>query len=185
MTDAMPIFDWYAVGEFDDLQQGDLFPLCPIVLPEPSVFQSLLTESVGPETAPQERADASSLLVVYANVIVMSQSCDLAKPDCTQVLVCPHQDAANFSKERRTEIAKDRYAALHMIEACSHADLTFPKQVLDFRTVYGVPKEFLLALAKARGKRARLLPPYREHMAQAFARYFMRVGLPRNLTPES
>lgn len=23
-----------------------------------------------------------------------------------------------------------------------------------------------------------LMPPYREHLSQAFARYFMRVGLP-------
>ncbi len=26
--------------------------------------------------------------------------------------------------------------------------------------------------------RLRLLPPYREHLAQGFARFFMRVGLP-------
>ncbi len=26
--------------------------------------------------------------------------------------------------------------------------------------------------------RLRLLPPYREHLSQAFARFFMRVGLP-------
>jgi hypothetical protein len=27
------------------------------------------------------------------------------------------------------------------------------------------------------------MPPYREHLAQAFARYFMRVGLPREAHP--
>jgi hypothetical protein len=26
--------------------------------------------------------------------------------------------------------------------------------------------------------RLRLLPPYREHLSQSFARFFMRVGLP-------
>lgn len=30
----------------------------------------------------------------------------------------------------------------------------------------------------------RLLPPYREHLSQAFARYFMRVGLPQDLIIE-
>jgi len=31
------------------------------------------------------------------------------------------------------------------------------------------------------GKRLRLCPPYREHLAQAFARFFMRVGLPQDV----
>jgi hypothetical protein len=29
----------------------------------------------------------------------------------------------------------------------------------------------------------RLCPPYREHLAQAFARFFMRVGLPIPIPP--
>jgi hypothetical protein len=28
-----------------------------------------------------------------------------------------------------------------------------------------------------------LLPPYREHLSQAFARFFMRVGLPVDIPP--
>lgn len=31
-------------------------------------------------------------------------------------------------------------------------------------------------------QRLRLLPPYREHLSQAFARYFMQVGLPVNVS---
>jgi hypothetical protein len=33
------------------------------------------------------------------------------------------------------------------------------------------------------GDRLRLLPPYREHLSQAFARLFMRVGLPADIPP--
>jgi hypothetical protein len=33
------------------------------------------------------------------------------------------------------------------------------------------------------GRRLRLLPPYREHLSQAFARFFMRVGLPVDIPP--
>jgi len=51
-------------------------------------------------------------------------------------------------------------------------------QVVDFRNVYGVPLDFLVDLSRRREKRLRLLPPYREHLSQAFARFFMRVGLP-------
>ncbi|MBD5492017.1 MAG: hypothetical protein HDR16_07880 [Lachnospiraceae bacterium] len=36
-------------------------------------------------------------------------------------------------------------------------------------------------MAFKNGKRLRLCPPYREHLSQAFARYFMRVGLPVNI----
>jgi len=41
-----------------------------------------------------------------------------------------------------------------------------------------VPFDFIVDLAKKKGKRLRLLPPYREHLSQAFARFFIRVGLP-------
>lgn len=45
--------------------------------------------------------------------------------------------------------------------------------------VYSVPRSFLESLLKQRMQsRLRLLPPYREHLSQAFARFFMRVGLP-------
>ncbi len=43
---------------------------------------------------------------------------------------------------------------------------------------FGVKLTSLKDLAVRRSPRPRLLPPYREHLAQAFARFFMRVGLP-------
>jgi hypothetical protein len=55
--------------------------------------------------------------------------------------------------------------------------------VVDFHNVYGVPYAFLDSLLKGQGKRLRLLPPYREHLSQAFARFFMRVGLPVDIPP--
>lgn len=177
MPDSMPDYPWYAVGVFDNLQQGDLFPNCSIVVPDPKTYDRLLSESDGSDL----RMPNQPILVIEVDVMVVSQSCDIAKSDCTQILVCQYHPAADYSKERRAEIAKDRLAALHMIEACDLEGVAFSQQVLDFRAVYTAPKDFLMALARSRGKRARLLPPYREHMAQAFARYFMRVGLPRNL----
>jgi hypothetical protein len=68
-----------------------------------------------------------------------------------------------------------------MIEACEIDAHQREQRVIDFRTVYTLPKDFVLAFIKEQPSRLRLMPPYREHMAQAFARYFMRVGLPRNL----
>jgi hypothetical protein len=56
--------------------------------------------------------------------------------------------------------------------------------VVDFRNVYGVHIENLKIIAEKIPERLRLLPPYREHLSQAFARYFMRVGLPQDINIE-
>jgi len=40
---------------------------------------------------------------------------------------------------------------------------------------------FIKLHLRKQGNRLRLLPPYREHLAQAFARFFMRVGLPADI----
>jgi hypothetical protein len=56
--------------------------------------------------------------------------------------------------------------------------------VVDFRNVYGIHINNLKIIAKNLGDRVRLNPPYREHLSQAFARYFMRVGLPQDLVIE-
>lgn len=41
-----------------------------------------------------------------------------------------------------------------------------------------LPLAFLRDQSMATAKRFRLLPPYCEHLSQAFARFTMRVGLP-------
>lgn len=55
--------------------------------------------------------------------------------------------------------------------------------LVDFRHAFSIPLEFLLELAEKRGKRLRLLTPFREHLSQTFARFIMRVGLPDRVTP--
>ena len=51
---------------------------------------------------------------------------------------------------------------------------------MTFHRLFTLPKAFLQRFAEASGPRLRLIPPYREHLAQALARYFMRVGLPHD-----
>jgi hypothetical protein len=48
--------------------------------------------------------------------------------------------------------------------------------VVDFREIYSLPFDDLVSRAPQFGPRWRL--PYLEHFSQAFARFFMRVGLP-------
>src|SRR5207245_692213 len=58
-------------------------------------------------------------------------------------------------------------------------DLKTELRVVDFHDIFTAPRQFLEDLLRQRGTpRLRLLPPYREHLSQAFARFFMRVGLP-------
>ena len=50
--------------------------------------------------------------------------------------------------------------------------------VVDFKSTYAIPLKLLKQIVFVRGNRISLLPPYREHLSQSFARFFMRVGLP-------
>lgn len=72
----------------------------------------------------------------------------------------------------------------HMLAACDLEGFEHEIQIVDFRTVFSVPFGFLTELARRRpNKRLRLRSPYREHLSQAFARFFMRVGLPADIPP--
>ena len=71
----------------------------------------------------------------------------------------------------------------HVLAASNVAELDREISVVDFRRVYSLPLQFLRRLTHFGGRRLRLLPPYREHLAQAFARFFMRVGLPVDIPP--
>jgi hypothetical protein len=58
-------------------------------------------------------------------------------------------------------------------------NLKLTHRIVDFHDVYTLPMTFLESfLQNKQQSRLRLRPPYREHLSQAFARFFMRVGLP-------
>jgi hypothetical protein len=53
--------------------------------------------------------------------------------------------------------------------------------VVDFRMIVSLPIGYLARHAESLGDRPRLCSPYVEHFSQAFARFFMRVGLPSQI----
>ena len=73
--------------------------------------------------------------------------------------------------------------AIILLAECRLPGLTRDLRVVDFRRLYSLPLTFVRQVAARGGDRLRLLPPYREHLSQAFARYFMRVGLPQDIPP--
>lgn len=167
-------FEWYQASNWKDIQQGDILSDCPVLVPSENLTEALLKALSG------EELDASYNLGL-SHLIIVSQTCDLLKEDVTQVLLCGLFPKSEYSKDVLTSIRKEHRPNLHMIEACDIDEHQCEQRVIDFRTVYTLPKDFVLSFVKQQDSRLRLLPPYREHMAQAFARYFMRVGLPRNL----
>ncbi len=82
------------------------------------------------------------------------------------------------SRKGKESLWQGNLPGYHLLNRCKLENFEADFQVVDFRNVYGVPLDFLVDLSRRRVRRLRLLPPYREHLSQAFARFFMRVGLP-------
>ncbi len=79
-------------------------------------------------------------------------------------------------------LRKGHLAAYHLLN--KHEGIFNDFLVVDFKNVYGVHRSILTEIVGRIQIRIRLLPPYREHLSQAFARYFMRVGLPQDIIIE-
>jgi hypothetical protein len=176
-TSKTPNYPWYQIGKMKGLEQGDLLPNCP-VLHLPNNLKPILeaNESDEIEIIPE---------IKTIDLIIMTQSCDLENNKVEEILLCGYLPfSTDEYKKNKDNIKKERMPALHLIEKCDSEKLIFEKQVVDFRAVYALPKDFVIVYAKTLGFRARLLSPYKEHLSQAFARYFMRVGLPRPLISE-
>jgi hypothetical protein len=170
----MKDYPWYeVVSEEDELMQGDFIKDCPVVIP------------------PSEISDDIKVRIINYDVVIMSQSCDLVQRKLDLVLVCPvwflneFEKKSDFfkSKKGKEALRQGNVPGYHLLNKCEIDGFQTDYLVVDFRNVYSVPFDFIVGLAKGRGKRLRLLPPYREHLSQAFARFFMRVGLPVDIPP--
>lgn len=176
-------YPWYAIVEGEDLEQGDVFESLPVfVIASPLSFEAFRAENSGAVFDTWEH-----------DFVLITQSCDLVKdrPKVEEVLLSPIWSLEEFGAEDdfvrstkgREEIRQGKHSGYHMLNASTVPDFERPIRVVDFRRVFSLPLDFLRDWAQARGRRLRLLPPYREHLGQAFARYFMRVGLPVDIPP--
>ena len=163
-------YPWYQVVEGDGLEQGDIIHDCPVFFP-PS---DLVIQSHSESTFNWENRD----------VIVLSQSCDLRASKIEDVLLCAiwkktELMEGHLSTNKGMEDArKGNLPPFYVLNSCDLPDFQIEHSVVDFRRVYSLPLPFTRQQVIKLGKRIRLLPPYREHLAQCFARFFMRVGLP-------
>lgn len=168
-TDAMTPF-WTAY-QGADLSQGDLLSAC-------------LVPSFSPQFGDGGESDV--VPVTRADLIVVTQSCDLANAKAQFVALCPiftlqRFESINPKFEDRgvwEEVRKGRREGLHMLASPDEPENNREALVVDFRQIYSLPFAYLAEHAAQAETRWRLRSPFLEHFSQAFARFFMRVGLP-------
>lgn len=167
-----PSYPWYAELNSDELQQGDVLLGCPVLHPPPGFGVSSSAERV------------QNLIVKNQNVIILTQSCDLqmqngrCKSEHAVVGQLYFQQETPWGKAKWNQAKRGNMPAYHVLNRCDLARVHFAYSLVDLSKIYSIPATMLLQFVMSCGPRARLLPPYREHLAQAFARFFMRVGLP-------
>ena len=166
-------YPWYDIVDTTEfVLQGDFLLSCPVFVPSGS------TQLKEGETFPIE--------IIEYDVIVMSQSCDLVQKKIDLVLVCPiwlltEMEKQNdfFKKpEGKETLRQGNMPGYHLLNKCEIEGAKRDYMVVDFRHSYSLPFTLINDISGKLGKRLRLLPPYREHLSQAYARFFMRVGLP-------
>jgi hypothetical protein len=170
-------YPWYASVEDDSVEQGDIFEACPVFRLPPEAVDRSITE-IAVEWVPYD-------------LIVMSQSCDLVagREKIEDVLLCAvwtrSEALGGASKNDLEQIRRGQRPRYHLLAESKLASGTRDVRVVDFGEVYSLPLKLLRrrATQAGQGARLRLLPPYREHLSQGFARYFMRVGLPVDIPP--
>lgn len=168
---------WYETVAGSELAQGDIILNCPVPRVEHYRYPA---------------PDEFDVYLDSHHLVVLSQSCDLENDKITEVLLAVVVDyrllatreatsnpAIRGSKWRKAAVNGDLPAYSVLPE--THGPPPLDWSLIDFHHLFTLPKEYLQDFALACGDRLRLVPPYREHLAQAFARYFMRVGLPAPL----
>jgi hypothetical protein len=180
MSDSFP---WYQpVPQDDRLCQGEIILECPVARWRNEPFD--------------EGGLQALVEYVRVDVVVMSQDCDLENRKISSIILCPayqlsewmaswkeHMElrkqnpSDNAWNKQVKNIADGAEVALSLIEELPEG-FGGEKKVIDFKDVHTVPRAFLESMVQKRSSRLMLRPPYREHLSQSFARFFMRVGLP-------
>lgn len=183
---------WYEIIEgSNSITQGDLIFNCPLL--------SWNVDNLSFQGSNETEILFGATDAISADVVIMTQACDLENYKVSNVILCPHISLTEYRncwesdmrgreqtptvkawKNHCNDICDGYLWNLSMINKCNvEGAVGMDLRVVDFHDVFTIPREFLEKLNEQRGEsRFRLLPPYREHLSQAFARFFMRVGLP-------
>ena len=139
---------------------------------------------------PTVTSETQNIPVDLFDMIVLTQSCDLDQKKVRLVAMCPICPIAIFEgknpdfkkgKKHWNEVRKGRMEGLHLLGAINDPRDNREALVVDFREIYSLPYKYLEEHATGLGQRWRLKSPFLEHFSQAFARFYMRVGLPSTI----
>ena len=160
-----PRWPWYElVNSLTDLQQGD-------------ILEGMIV--------PVARQGTGEVVEEEYTLIVMTQSCDI-EDDIPHLVFCPvwtpdelAASGPNFrNRSTMGSLLSGRVIGFYPINKCALQGMKRPWRIIQFQRILELERTTVLGQIDAMGNRLRLLPPYRESLAQQFARFFMRVGLP-------
>ncbi len=127
---------------------------------------------------------------VPTRVLVLTQTCDLAHQNLTTVTAATVYEAQFIVDQGllkpadvRGPVRAARVYGWYFLPADS--DLGLNEMIVDLRQLHTVRLDLLVALSQRGHRRARLLSPYREHLAKHFADTFSRIGLPEPYETQS
>jgi hypothetical protein len=116
-------------------------------------------------------------------VLVLTQTCDLAQQKTSRVVVARVFEAEALIQSGNVKAAdvkgpirSTRVWGWYFLPVCPEGALG--EMVVVLRQIHSVPAEILDAICRDGHRKARLLTPYREHLAQHFAHTYSRIGLP-------
>lgn len=166
---------WREVRNTGELRQGDLLPDCPIPL---TSFPSA------------DEPQVAEVDIGLIQCVILTQGCDLANdPPPRSVAMCPvysidvfEDTNPDFARSGKWDAAlRGRIEGIHVLAPAGTIAAGRNHLVVDFREIYSLPFSVLRPHAERLVTRWRLQSPYLEHLSQALARFFMRVGLPDSL----
>lgn len=181
MSSEIACYPWYDVVEGEHLEQGDILVGFGIAEPDKNARPG------------DQRVDGS---LTSIDVVIMTQSCDILNEKVKSLILCPVQSLDDFivgvrrvgrdwSDGMSEKMRQGNLPGYHLIRDSSAEEVTLPISVVNFHDIYTASVARVREFASSIGKRLRLCPPCKEHLAQSFARFFMRVGLPEDIPAES
>lgn len=177
--------NWYELVNGGELRQCDI--LRGVIIPQVSGLNTInqVRQAYEDPVSHQVAADLN-----MADLMILTQSCDLEKEGQQEsvltALISPwHPTYTNKTKKDRLSLQKQvqRGSTNSMCLLSAREEKPgMDWSVVDFRSLHTLPRKYIQEHAIDQGDRLRLASPYREHISQAFARFFMRVALVNNLS---
>lgn len=137
------------------------------------------------------RSQTTDLTIHTVDLIIVTQSCDLAKMKSGLVALCPLHTISSFESVNPAfakkgvweDVRKGRREGLHLLASPTNPDSGRDALVVDFREIFSLPFEYLSQHATALGSRWRLDSPISNTSPKRLPGFFMRVGLPSAVPP--